>query len=764
MHILSLIQPISIQVACGLCFVLLVATIFVLRRQRSTEAAERRQTEAALCESENKFRSISAFALDAIIMMNDEGNICFWNDVAKGMFGYAHQEVIGRNLHNLLAPSQYHEQHSRAFTQFRTTGQGAALGKLLELTAVHKNGTEFPIELSVSALQLSGRRHAVGVVRDISARKHAELQLLQAKKEVESVNEQLEQAIEQANRLAMTAECANVAKSAFLASMSHEIRTPMNGVIGMTGLLLDTDMTLEQHEYAETIKNSANALLALINDILDFSKIESGKIDLETLDFDLRATTEEIGDILALPAHQKGLEMVCLIDTDVPLQLRGDPGRLRQVLINLVNNAIKFTHQGEVAIHICRESANENQTTLRFDVKDSGIGIPKDKRGVLFQPFSQVDASTTRNFGGTGLGLSICKGIVGMMGGQIGLESEMGKGSTFWFTVPFHRQPVQVPPPVDADTGLTGVRVLAVDDNQTNRTVLANLLKSWNCRHEVVSDADTALARLHEAAAANDPFRIALLDMIMPGTNGETLGQMIKQNPALQDTKLVMMASAIQRGEAARLNKLGFAASLIKPVKHAQLQNCLLTILNHLPQLGFYRAQVIEPQTLEENRHTKSRILLAEDNITNQQVAMKILEKLGYQADVVANGLEAIKALETIPYDLVLMDVQMPELDGIEATQQIRSQQSAVLNHCIPIVAMTANAMQDDRKTCLRAGMNDYISKPVQPKVLAQTIARWLVTQPSVKLGTTREVKRSRETTRSALPSVRPCRLVETVA
>ena len=741
------------QVACGLFFVLPAVAVFVLWRQRNADAAERQRTEASLRENEEKFRSISAFALDAIIMMNDEGNICFWNDAATRMFGYTHQEAFGKNLHALLAPSRYQERYNQAFARFRATGQGAAQGKLLELTAMNKKGTEFPVELSMSSLQMSNRWHAVGVVRDISERKRTEIQLDRAKKDVEFINRQLEESIEHANQLAVTAECANIAKSAFLANMSHEIRTPMNSIIGMTGLLMDTELNAEQHEYAEAVKSSAATLLALINDILDFSKIESGKMELETLDFDLRAITEEIGDILALSAHQKGLEMTFLIDSDIPLQLRGDSGRLRQVLINLVSNAVKFTHQGDVAIHIRRESNDENQITLRFSVKDTGLGIPADKRGVLFQPFSQVDASTTRNFGGTGLGLSICRGIVGMMGGQIGVESEVGEGSTFWFTVPFQRQPVQTPPPAEAGKGLAGVRILAVDDNSTNRKVLRTLLKNWNCRYEVVSDADTALTRLIEAATANDPFRIAIVDMIMPGTHGETLGQMIKQNPALQDTKLVMMMASVHRGQVARLNKIGFVACLIKPIKYTPLQNCLLTILNCLPQLGFFRAQSIKRHTLEQTYHIKPRILLAEDNITNQKVALKILEKLGCQADVVANGLEAINALETMPYDLVLMDVQMPEMDGIEATQRIRSRQSAVLNRRIPIIAMTAHAMREDRKLCLDAGMNDYISKPVHPKQLAQAIARWLMVQPLPKPGTAgeRTARNSQRHDRSAL-------------
>ncbi len=753
MQVLTLIQSYLFVVACGLFFVLSTVALFVLWRRRIADAAERQRTEASLRENEEKFRSISAFALDAIIMMDDEGNVCFWNEAATRIFGYTDQEVIGKNLHALLAPSRYQERYHQAFARFHATGQGTAQGKRLELTAMNKNRTEFPIELSLSTLQLSNRWHAVGVVRDISERRRTEIQLEQARKDVESVNRRLETSIEHANQLAVAAECANVAKSAFLANMSHEIRTPMNSIIGMTGLLLDTELSAEQHEYAETVKNSADTLLALINDILDFSKIESGKMDLETLDFDLRAVAEEIGDILSLSAHQKGLEMTFLIDSDIPLELRGDSGRLRQVLINLVGNAVKFTHQGEVAIHVRRESEDGDRITLRFAVKDTGIGIPADKRSMLFQPFSQVDASTTRRFGGTGLGLSICRGIVGMMGGQIGVESEVGEGSTFWFTVPFKRQPVQTPPVAEGGKGLAGVRILAVDDNHTNRKVLRTFLKSWNCRCEVVSDADTALTRLLEAAAANDPFRIALVDMIMPGTHGETLGQMIKQNPALQDTKLVMMMASVHRGQVARLNKIGFVACLIKPIKCTSLRNCLLTILNCLPQPGFFRAQSHQLRTLEQTCHIKPRILLAEDNITNQKVALKILEKLGCQADVVANGLEAIKALEAMPYDLVLMDVQMPEMGGLEATQRIRDRQSAVLNRRIPIIAMTAHAMREDRKMCLDAGMNDYISKPVHPKQLAQAIARWLMVQPLPKpnTGKGRTVSDSQGQDRSAL-------------
>ena len=590
------------------------------------------------------------------------------------------------------------------------------------------------LNVNGSPLRVDGRLHVLLSIIDITSRKNLELSLEQdisARKQVEEqlleINEQLEQATARANEMALRAELANIAKSEFLANMSHEIRTPMNGVIGMTGLLLDTGLTPEQRKYAEIVRSSSESLLSLINDILDFSKIEARKLELEAIDFDLRTALEDIAELVAIKAQEKGIEMVCIIAPEAPSWLRGDPGRLRQAIVNLVGNAIKFTHQGGVTIKAILAAEDDRSVTLRFVITDTGIGIPKGKMSSLFSPFTQADGSTTRKYGGTGLGLAISKQLVELMGGQIGMESEEGRGSTFWFTAVFEKRPAPQEPDLQAASDLKDLKVLVVDDHDANRLLAMTLLKSWGCCSAEAADAKSALAMLVEAMGEGDPFQVALIDNLMPDIDGEELGRRIQENPAIQSTRLVMITSLGRRGDAARLEQIGFSGYLSKPFRQSQLRECLALVMGRQDRLQTRPASgLVTRHTVKETRKNNAHILLAEDNSTNQLVALKILEKLGYRADIVANGREAIDALTRTTYDLVLMDCQMPEMDGFEASRRIRRGEAGASRSGIPIIALTAYAMKGDRERCLGAGMNDYLAKPIQPEALAGILERWL--------------------------------------
>ncbi len=696
-----------------------------------------RQSEESLQVERDNLAALFASSPIGMLLLDGDLTITDANAAVATMVGRPPDEIIRRRgghglgcIHSTEHPGGC--GHSPAcplcplrqvLTGILSTGSSIR-GAEIQVTLAGGGREQSPwLRVSAERVLVNHRTHIIVVLDNITDRKQAE-------QELRRMNSALEAQTRIANELAAKAQEASIAKSEFLANMSHEIRTPMNGVIGMTGLLLDTGLTEEQRHFAETVQTSGEWLLRVVNDILDFSKIEAGKLDLEIMDFDLQTLLEDFAAGLALRAQDKGLELFCLADPGVPMLLRGDPGRLRQILTNLAGNAVKFTPAGEVTIRVATESETDREVLLRFSVRDTGIGIPRDKIDLLFEKFTQADASTTRKYGGTGLGLAISKQLAELMGGAVGAVSEEGKGSEFWFTVRLAKQTPAAPREIGPPANLRGVRVLIVDDNITSREILAAHTLSWGMRVAETADGPAALQTLGRAVAEGDPFSIAIIDMQMPDMDGKTLGAAIRDDRRLSGTRMVMLTSLGTRGDARQFEEIGFAAYLNKPTRQGELKTVLSLVLADQETAQLKERNILTRHSARElmNRFagSRTRILLAEDNITNQQVALGILKNLGLRADAVADGAEAVKALETIPYDLVIMDVQMPVMDGLEATRRIRDPQSGVRNHAIPILAMTAHAMQGDREKYLQAGMNDYIAKPVNPQALAAALERWL--------------------------------------
>ena len=654
-------------------------------------------------QAEERYRTFMNNIPAIALIRDSEGRIVYINEPMARTYNIKMEDIQGKSARNDWIPEELvkkiriqdqeviRTQRVMQFEQVLPTPDGVLH---------HRLSYKFPLKGPDGEL-------LVGTVSvDITDRKQAEAALHQAKE---------------------MAEAANRAKSEFLANMSHEIRTPLNGVVGMTDLALGTDLTSEQREYLDTVKLSADSLLTVINDILDFSKIEAGKIDLEMIDFNVRDHLEATLKTLAFRGDEKGLELLCEVAPEVPEMVRGDSNRLRQIIVNLVGNAIKFTDEGEVALKVRVDAEEGSERIMHFTVSDTGVGIPPEKQKLIFEPFSQADSSTTRKYGGTGLGLSISARLVEMMGGRMWVESEVGRGSEFQFTARLgtSKKTIEVGTIASPEI-LRGVKVLVADDNRTNRRILEGMLKRWEMNSTSVAAGEDAITALSTALEAGEPFKLVLTDMHMPKMDGFGLIERIRQNPELSTAIIMMLTSAGHRGDAVRCEELGVSAYLLKPIRQSELREAIARVLGASEQKGviplitrYSLGDAVEPTAV-------LRVLVAEDNAVNQRLASRMLEKRGHRVTVTANGLEAVEALANRNFDLVLMDIQMPEMDGFEATAAIRQTEERDGTPPIPIIALTANAMKGDRERCLAAGMDGYLSKPIVPQELDELLERYL--------------------------------------
>ncbi|MFO1417878.1 MAG: response regulator [Methylotetracoccus sp.] len=663
-------------------------SIYVMR-----DITDRKRAEMAVEYQRQFFEALVLNSPAAIVVSDALGCVTSLNPAFERLFQYRAAEVLGTVLNGRITTPDT-KQEADSLTQ-----------RVLENETVHtvshrrrKDGTLVDVEIFSAPVYVAGTRAGtLTIYHDISDH-------VRAKQEAEE---------------------ASRSKSEFLANMSHEIRTPMNGIIGMLELALDTSLTAEQSDYLSVSLQSAEALLTLLNDILDFSKIEARCLNLEHISFDLRTLVEDVAYSMAGRAQAKGLEILCHVDPQIHTRLKGDPGRLRQVAANLVGNAIKFTDNGEIAVIAETLHRTETTETIRFSVRDTGIGIPIDRQNQIFERFRQADGSTTRKYGGSGLGLAISKHLVDAMGGEIGVLSHPGKGSNFWFIVELQRDRTWVdedPESSGTKASVKGLRVLCVDDNATNRMILSKMVAGFGCRVATAEDGPAALDRLHDGFNRGDAFEAVLLDMQMPGMDGERVLELIKGDPTIGAVRIIILTSIGQRGDVARLQSKGCAGYLLKPVKLKTLQEALHTVMR--PAVTGRAREIVTRHSVSERSRQGVKLLLAEDNPVNQKLALMLLKKAGFNVDVVENGARAVERVAAERYDAVLMDVQMPEMDGFEATRTIRSREAPGAR--LPIIAMTANAMKGDRERCLEQGMDDYISKPLNLDTLLSTIDRWV--------------------------------------
>ena len=674
---------------------------FLLFRPMLSMAKARKQAETALVESEERFRSLAETASDAIISVDKNGDVIHWNSTAERTFGFTASEVIGKPLLSLLSEKE-RLSPANVLTRIVTGTDANTTEKTIEVTGLRKDGTGFPVELSLSSWSTSEGTFYTGIVRDITDRKRTE--------------EMLRQSI-------AAAEDASLAKTEFLTRMSHEIRTPVHGTLGMIDLTLDTDLTPEQNEYLSVARSSAESLLTIINDILDFSKIGARELKLEEVPFDLRSTIELAVDMVALRAHRKGLEIISHIPSQVPTNLIGDAGRLRQVLVNLVGNAVKFTSRGEVVVAVEATAEHIGEVELEFTVRDTGIGIPRDKHGIIFESFHQADGSTTREYGGTGLGLTISKQLVELMGGSIWLESEPGAGSSFHFTINLPRQSPneQVSPADTIIPAIQGIQALIIDDNPTSRSVLRGMLTDLEIDVAEVSDGPAGLREIENLREKSRAFQLIFVDKTMPDMDGFAVAEQICNGPAEKNVIIMMLPSDSVHDDMLRCRGLGITSHLVKPVRKVALIDAIKSVMGITPEVQSAPELTMPVGTSEP--HLK--VLLAEDNAAAQLVACRRIENRGNEVHVVRNGFEVLQVLQNENFDLILMDVEMPGMGGLETARTIRRMERGSGRH-ITIIAMTAYAMKEDREKCLEAGMDSYVSKPVDYEELYREIRRLL--------------------------------------